>query len=189
MRVRNILVPVMLGAFVLTSPGSASAQEAEFTYVGERGCRRCHNKEETGAQATKWQEGPHSKTFETLAGEKAAAVAAELGLGNPQEEAQCLSCHATAFAVMEDLDNQRITLEEGVSCESCHGPGSAYRERETKDAIAAGEIDPASVGLLRPTEATCTKCHKAEGNPSFEGFDFEEYAAKIAHPNPEKAGG
>ena len=38
-------------------------------------------------------------------------------------------------------------------------------------------------GLVIPTEETCTVCHN-DGSPTFKGFDFAEYSAKIAHPNP-----
>jgi hypothetical protein len=54
-------------------------------------------------------------------------------------------------------------------------------------AIFAGEVDPASVGLLAVTEESCTGCHN-EKSPGFKGFNFEEMSAKIAHPYPEGMG-
>jgi hypothetical protein len=183
-----LLVLALLGAF-MGGASSLAAQEAEFTYEGARACKRCHSKAEEGDQFGKWEQGPHAKTFATLASDEAKAAAAEAGLGDPQTEAQCLQCHATAFAVLDDIENQKITLEEGVGCESCHGPGSEYKSRSVKQAIAAGEIEAASVGLITPTAETCTGCHKAEGNAFFQGFDFDEYWAKIAHPRPEAEAG
>ena len=44
-----------------------------------------------------------------------------------------------------------------------------------------------AAGLVIPNAATCTGCHNSD-SPSFKGFDFAEYSAKIAHPNPKKSG-
>jgi len=85
---------------------------------------------------------------------------------------------------MDDLANQKITLEEGVSCESCHGPGGDYYKKKTMQAITDGELDGATVGLIHPTEEVCKKCHTPEGNAFYKEFIFEERVEKIAHPRP-----
>ena len=82
---------------------------------------------------------------------------------------------AKAVKLMIDL--------QSVGCESCHGPGSAYKSSKVKNAILAGEITAASVGLLEVNEATCLTCHN-EKSPTFKSFNFEEKSAKIAHPYP-----
>ena len=122
--------------------------------------------------------------YETLASEEALAVAKELGIEDPQADPKCLKCHVTAFTVMADLENQKITMEEGVSCESCHGAGSGYYKKATMKGIAAGEIEAASVGLVMPDEAVCAGCHNDE-SPTFESFDFAKASVEIAHPIPE----
>ncbi len=182
----------MLGGAWFLAPFSQPAiaeegekAESKYTLMGVKNCKMCHKKEASGNQFGIWEAGPHAKAFETLASEQAVAKAKELGLENPpQEEAQCLKCHVTAFPVMDDLANQKITLEEGISCESCHGPGSGYKSKKTMEGITAGEIEPASVGLLVPDEKTCVGCHNPE-NPFHKEFKFEERVKKIAHPIPE----
>jgi hypothetical protein len=164
---------------------SGAAAEDEYTYVGVKKCKMCHKKEATGDQFGIWAEGPHAKAFETLASDEAKADAAKKGIDDPQAAPECLKCHVTAFPVMDDLENQKITMEEGISCESCHGPGSAYYKKKTMEEITAGTLDGATVGLTMPTEETCTVCHTPEGNSFYKEFDFEKYAAKIAHPIPE----
>ena len=68
-----------------------------------------------------------------------------------------------------------------MGCESCHGAGSEYKSMKVmKDREAS-----VAAGLVIPTEETCTGCHN-DKSPTFKGFDFAEYSAKIAHPNPEK---
>jgi cytochrome c peroxidase len=187
---KKILTLTLVGAFLAGAWLIAGAQEAKkddakakYTLVGVKNCEMCHNKEATGQQFTKWSEGPHAKAFATLASEKAVAKAKELGLGDPQKEAKCLGCHVTAFPVMGDLENQKITMEEGVSCESCHGPGSGYKSKAVMDAVYAGTTDPASVGLIAPDAKVCETCHNPE-NPFHKEFKFEEFAKKIAHPIP-----
>ncbi len=161
----------------------ASALEASF--VGAKKCKVCHKKEEVGNQYGHWQKSAHAHAYETLASDKAKEKAQTLGIDDPQKSPKCLKCHVTAFPVMDDLANQKITLEEGVSCESCHGAGSLYKKKKTMKGIAEGKIDRASVGLTKPDEAVCKRCHNQD-NPFDNGFDFEAAYKKIAHERPKK---
>lgn len=136
-------------------------------YVGAIKCKMCHNKAEKGEQYNKWLAGPHAKAMASLKGDEAK---------NPK----CLKCHSTAASVDQGLVTS-ITVEEGVSCESCHGPGSLYKVATTmKDMKLA-----MSKGLIMPDEKVCKKCHN-EGSPNYKGFNFKEYSAKIAHTDPTK---
>jgi formate-dependent nitrite reductase cytochrome c552 subunit len=72
-----------------------------------------------------------------------------------------------------------IKAEEGVSCESCHGPGSMYKTA----AIMKNQKLSLAKGLILPEEAVCKTCHNEE-SPHYKGFNFEEYVAKIAHDDP-----
>ncbi len=169
----------------VTLIGASFAAADDYKYVGVKKCKTCHKKAASGNQYGKWLEGPHANAYASLASEEAIAKAKEMGIeAAPQEAPECLECHVTAFSVMADLATQKITLEEGVSCESCHGAGSGYYKKKTMKGITAGEIDGATVGLVVPTEETCVKCHKEEGNPFFKEFNFEERLAEIAHPIP-----
>lgn len=178
-------------ASLLTVPSSAepvgtTAEETAYKFVGAKKCKMCHKKESTGNQYGIWSETRHAKAFETLGGEKAHAEAEKRGIADPQEAPECLKCHVTAFPVLDDMENQKITIEEGISCESCHGPGSGYYKKKTMQAIADGDIEASSVGLtMPPTEETCLRCHNTD-SPFYKEFDFEEFQAKIAHPRPKK---
>lgn len=184
--VAALVILGLVGAWL--SVGQAQAEEAKkFGYVGAKTCKMCHNKAEDGAQFDVWAASPHAKAYESLASPESKAKAKEMGIDDPQKSEKCLSCHVTAFSVMANLANEKITLEEGVSCESCHGPGSEYKSKKVKDAIVAGEIKAESVGLMKGGGADfCVTCHKAEGNPFHKEFKYEEYLKKIAHPKPAK---
>lgn len=175
-----------LGSVAHAAEGAAT--DAVGKYVGVAKCKMCHKKPEEGAQYDIWLKSKHAKAFETLASPEAKADAAKKGIADPQKDPQCLKCHATAAAVMDDLANQKITMEEGVSCESCHGPGSGYYKKKVMEDLVAGTVDPKSVGLIEPTEAVCKTCHTPEGNSFYKEFVFAERVKEIAHPTPKAAG-
>ncbi|RMG29061.1 MAG: cytochrome C554 [Methanobacteriota archaeon] len=164
--------------------GNLWAQETQRTYVGVRKCKTCHKKPEQGEQYRIWSESKHAKAYETLGGPEAMKIAKEKGIENPQEAPECLKCHVTAYGVDAKFLGPKYKKEDGVGCESCHGPGGDYYKKKTMKAIRAGEIDPASVGLIKPDEKVCTKCHNEE-SPNYKPFNFEEFKKKIAHPIPQ----
>lgn len=142
---------------------SLSAQTAE--YVGAKKCKMCHNKPATGAQYDQWTESKHAHAMESLSAEEA-------------KDPKCLKCHSTFGSVDNDLV-ATLKVDEGVSCESCHGPGSLYFPNSVmKDKAKAMEK-----GMIEPTEKVCIACHN-KNSPHFKGFNYKEYMAKIAHPKP-----
>ncbi|NNE45379.1 MAG: cytochrome C554 [Rhodothermales bacterium] len=156
--------------------------DAEF--IGAAKCKTCHRKEEVGEQYGKWLEGPHAGAYATLGTDEAKEFAAAAGIDNPQTADECLACHITAHGVAPELLGTKYSVEDGVSCESCHGAGGNYYKKKTMVSITSGETDGASVGLVTPTEETCVACHN-DKSPTFKGFDFTEYSEKIAHPIPD----
>lgn len=192
MKATRILMALFVGVFftagvvVATAEEGAKKEKPAYKLVGVKKCKMCHNKKSTGAQYSVWMAGPHAKAYEVLASDEAKASAKELGVTDPQKDPKCLKCHATAFAVMDQLKDPKvkITLEEGVSCESCHGPGSGYKGLKVMKAVHDGSTDPASVGLWVPDEKVCVTCHTKEGNPNYKEFDFATFSKQIAHPIP-----
>ena len=168
MKTKKLLL-IVCSAFLIVS--FAKAQDHE--YIGASKCKMCHNKAPKGEQYNKWQNGPHAKAFATLAGEEAKKYS-----DNPQKDAKCLKCHSTYHSASADL-MYTIKEEEGVSCESCHGPGSEYKSM----AIMKSREESLKNGLILPTADVCKKCHNEE-SPTFKGFNYDEYAAKIAHDDP-----
>lgn len=162
---------------------AAAAATGKFDYVGSAKCGMCHKSDAKGNQLKVWQASPHAKAYATLQGEKAKQIATEKKLAKPAHESpECLKCHATA-AMTAAPATAKVKLEEGVSCESCHGPGSAYQAMNVMKAITAGTQDVKAVGFVKADATTCTKCHNEE-SPTFKGFKYEEYVKKIAHPDP-----
>lgn len=150
----------------------------EFTYVGAAKCKICHRSEKQGKQFPIWEESTHSKSIAALSSSEAPARAKDMGVDNPTESPECLKCHAPLFEKAPELK------EEGVTCEICHGPGSAYK----KLSIMKSREESVKNGLIlydspEAIKKQCLSCHEnAHGKP----FDFEAKWTKIKHPVPEK---
>ncbi len=153
---------LLLGLAVIFS---SVAMAQDFKYIGAAKCKMCHNKADKGEQFNKWEAGPHAHAMEALTGDE-------------KNDPKCLKCHSTAASVDQSLV-ATIKVEEGVSCESCHGPGSIYKSA----GIMRNQKLALSKGLILPTEEVCVQCHNEE-SPTFKGFNYDEYVAKISHDDP-----
>ena len=177
MKQKNIsLAMLMAGILVFGIAPIALALDHEL--VGAPKCKMCHGAK-TGNQWKIWTASTHALAYETLATEKAKEIAAGKGLGDPQKEAECLKCHVTRpFLGCEVTISAKGKYDpsEGVGCEACHGPGSAYKKvmKDHEAAVKAGLATELS-------EELCKKCHN-EASPTFKGFDYAEQWKAIAHP-------
>ena len=169
-------------ATAFTAPRALAADAPAHAFVGADKCKMCHNAAAKGAQYTQWAASKHAKALETLGSEEAKKLGAAKGIADPQKADECLRCHVTGHGAPADKLTDKYSAAQGVSCESCHGPGGDYWKME----VMKDQAKSVAAGMVVPTEDTCKKCHNAD-SPSFKGFDFAAYKAKIAHPNPQKA--
>lgn len=152
----------------------------EYKYIGAEKCKMCHNKPDKGEQYKKWSEESHSKAMDVLGNAKSLEYAKKNNIADPRKDIKCLKCHSTAASVDKKL-LAGCTIDEGVSCESCHGPGSAYKAAP----IMKNKAQAIENGLIEPNQKTCEKCHNKD-NPFYKPFDYATAVKKIAHPNPKK---
>jgi len=125
------LLPAVVPSAAQQPPG-VPRDDPAFNVLGSDSCRTCHR---TLFQA--WQQSPHALSTANLTFAQTV-------------DPECTACH------VPDAD----AFEQGVGCEACHGPGSAYAELDIM-------IDPfkgRAAGLLEAGES-CAYCH----NP---GHDF-----------------
>ena len=168
---------LMLAILVVMSMTVYAGDEAK--YVGSKKCKTCHNADKNGGQYKLWSSKAHAKAYEALKSESAKKKAKEAGVEDPLKSDNCLACHTTTHG-KKNVD-KKYKIEEGVGCESCHGPGSKYKKMSTmkdkKKSIAAG--------MIIPDEKTCLNCHKKD-TPGHDGkfTTFKKEYAKIAHPVP-----
>lgn len=192
MRKRCLMFAVALAAALVVSAG-AYAQDAE--YVGNSKCKICHNKKDEGEQWNKWKEEKHSKALELLSTDEAKAVATEKGLTTPPAESpECLKCHVTAYDPATGKAPADIKMEDGVQCETCHGPASTHTIEGKKHKSGDASADPKSK-IHKGEEAICKTCHNEESptwkadrytleDGSTTGFDYKQAWEKINHSKP-----
>lgn len=148
-------------------------------YMGVSKCAMCHKSKARGDQFDQWKGTAHASAYANLAGDAAKKVAKEKGIDDPQKSPKCLKCHVTAYGVDKDLLAESFNMEDGVQCETCHGPGSDYM----KLSIMKDKEKAMAAGLIIPGKELCVTCHNEE-SPTFVKFDFEKMFPKIAHPIP-----
>ena len=161
-----------LSAGFLLFAASAVALAGAPTVLGPNKCTSCHDHERQKQWADK---DTHTKALEQLEDQegKAKKYLAALGLSDPYNlKGPCVACHATVF---------NGDANAGVSCETCHGPGSAYLEPHQKK---NSHKESVTLGLINTRESyrdwanLCIGCHvvtdrklTAAGHSS--GADFE----------------
>jgi len=194
------LIWILIGLFAIFVAGIALAEKKEekteaaketkavekaeapgYMYMGAVKCKPCHNLPKTGKQFDKWSEGPHAGAYATLANEKSQEIAKKMKIKDPQKAGECLICHITGYGVPDSLKSEKLTLEEGINCEACHGAGEKYWPMK----IMKNKKLAMENGLIEPTEELCVSCHN-EKSPTFIGFKYDEFVKKIDHSYPEE---
>jgi len=182
---------LIAAAMLLISSSSRAVERDAANYVGVKTCGICHKSEDSGNALAKWQASPHAKAFELLGTPEAKEVGKKVGIDDPQKSGKCLRCHSTAYNFTEAVATEKIKPEDGVTCESCHGPGKKYMAKSTMEDRAKA----LEGGLVYPASKSCELCHNNQ-NPTWKpdryttkdgkkvGFDFDQAYALIAHPDP-----
>ena len=183
-----------IGIAIIFSSSALGQTGDPAKLISVKKCAMCHKKADKGNQYGKWQSMKHSKAYALLGTEEAKAVGAKLGIDDPQTSGKCLKCHSTAYFFTEELQTEVVKLENGVSCQSCHGPGADYKKKSImkslEESIANGMVHPAK-------EKSCTLCHNDTGptwdpkrytlpNGETTGFDVVQAFEKIKHERPAK---
>jgi len=143
-------------------------------YVGISSCANgfCHGAVEPLAETAvlqneypTWMLDPHRRAYERLAGPEFQAVAEALEPGKKATEVKlCLGCHA--LDVPPQLSDG-LYIEDGISCEGCHGPAGGWRDRHFEEGWTHAQSVRAGMKDLRDPARrgeVCLACHLgAEG--------------------------
>jgi len=174
---KRLAAAAVAGALLVFMISAAAQAEYKHQFIGAAKCKVCHMSKKKGSQFKIWQETKHAKAYETLATDKAKALAK--GDKSPQEDPACLKCHVTAWDAPAGMLGPKYDKADGVSCETCHGAGKDY----SKMKIMKDREQSVANGLILPKKEDCLKCHNKE-SPTYKPFDYAKFWAKIVHDNP-----
>jgi len=188
---KKIFLLSRLVCLSLLTPSLLRAQEKEpVKYIGPGSCAAtsCHGSVKPIAGSRILQneystwilQDKHSRAYQALTGDVGERMARILKLGAKAEESsKCFACHAL-YATPEQR-GRPFEISEGVSCENCHGPASAWLGPHTtrswphEKSVALGMTDTRNV--IHRTEK-CLECHLGTKNKF---VDHEMIAA--GHPD------
>ena len=137
-------------------PGSCAATSCHGSVKPVAGSRILQNEYSTWIVKDK-----HSHAYQALTGDIGERIARILKLNSKAEESpKCLACHA--LYTTPEQRGRPFELSEGVSCENCHGPASAWlgphttRDWPHEKSVSLGMRDTRDV--IHRTEK-CIECH------------------------------
>ncbi|MBI4549203.1 MAG: hypothetical protein HY707_14570 [Ignavibacteriae bacterium] len=159
------VIGCIVGCLILPCLNSLYAQ---YQTLGPASCGlgqdNCHATENGW-----WKKDPHRYSRENLDNdkEKTEAIAGKAGVEAANiykgtGTANCMTCHGTIVSGKEAEE-----VDDGVSCESCHGSGSGYKDRhsdvKTRRNREGYEIGT-TLGMkelrsLPIRASTCVRCH------------------------------
>lgn len=167
----------MAALAVLLIPISVAAPPDPPAYVGAATCGTCH----TGA-FTSWAGSDHSRAalvFGRAMGKEMMRQASARNL-----RFSCRGCHAPPDTTAPALFREGFRREDGVQCETCHGPGSLHVQRR---------IDGSTIATVQSTlparadTTFCLTCHRA-GKPLHDSrimrtppFNMSTFWRRIQH--------
>src|SRR5260370_32156425 len=119
-------------AMLSASAEALPAETGKYTGPGSCSSTSCHGSVKPRADNRIFQneysiwvvKDKHAKAYDALTGPIGERMGQILSLGKSEQAAKCLACHA--LDVPAEARARTFDLSEGVSCESCHGPSSAW---------------------------------------------------------------
>lgn len=194
---------------------AAPLPEKHFEFEGLTSCAGCHEKpnviyDRIGAtkfvkltESDIWlNHDKHSKAVELIDPKTSPLgkqMCDKLKIADIHQAKECLSCHANwQYDAQRKMWDERPKFHEfGVSCESCHGPASAWKgpheKPEWRKLTPAAKLDMGMIEVRNPVARAkqCLACHVgdpaqqkvvthemyAAGHPPLPGVELETFAS------------
>jgi hypothetical protein len=166
-------IQLLLGAILAGRCLMAADSAGPSKYTGPGSCSSpsCHGGVQARDQTTVLQNeystwvvrDKHAHAFTNLTNPVGTRIVKTMGLPSPDTAPRCLACHA--LDVPSDQRARTFDLTDGVGCENCHGPASAW-------------LGPHTARDLVKRSEKCLSCHL--GTPG-KTVDHELIAA--GHPD------
>jgi hypothetical protein len=180
---------IVTGVLLACAPFYAAESTEPSKYTGPGSCSSpsCHGGVQPRDQTSVLQNeystwvvrDKHAQAFVNLTNPVGLRIAKIMGLPSPDTAPRCLACHA--LDVPADQRARTFDLTDGVGCENCHGPASAWLGPHTtrgwkyEKSLELGLYDTRD--LVKRSEK-CLTCHLGTVKKS---VDHELIAA--GHPD------
>jgi hypothetical protein len=148
-----------VAALVVAVALSARAQQPAQKTIGPGSCASgpCHD-----IALQWWQTDAHYTTAQPFLEQsgKYKAVAQRLQISMDDAAAmntRCMNCHGTVLS-----GSEKKLVEEGVSCESCHGPAGAWKDPHQDKTSSYAKLEGAGMERVDQPAArakVCVDCH------------------------------
>jgi len=157
--------PFRLRALAAPPPPARPADEPhQYTGPGSCSSTSCHgsiaprtdNRVKQNEYSVWIVRDKHSKAYQALTGTVGERMASILNIGKAEEAPKCLACHALDVPAADRA--RTFDLTEGVSCESCHGPSSAWLGHHTEKNWTHAQSVQAGMTELRDVGSRTQKC-------------------------------
>lgn len=153
----SLLAVALLAALAATmftsfpsGPTARADVPADQTYTGSKRCSSCHFN-----QFMAWKKTGHSKALENMPAKY-------------QADPACLKCHVTGYGQETGFKTAADSGLAGVTCESCHGPGSKHEEicqqYKNKKELTPEEDAVCKGSIYELMPKACVTCHTAQGH-------------------------
>ena len=199
-----ILAAVIGGKAPTSSPLVPDLVHAQgnYKYTGTASCgsSNCHGQTKPKPDFPKLNENiiwrtkdAHRKAFATLTNEQLkskvspSGITKKLKIDKAETSSRCLVCHSVD--VKPELRGEKFKIEDGVSCDGCHGPAEKWLEPHAEKgwthekSVALGMYDTKNF-LLRAEK--CVSCHlhiEADmveaGHPDLQAFELDGFSDKM----------
>jgi hypothetical protein len=168
-------------------PGSPADEPHQYTGPGSCSSTTCHgsiaprtdNRVKQNEYSVWIVRDKHSKAYQALTGSVGERMATILKIGKAEEAPKCLACHALDVPASQRA--RTFDLSEGVSCESCHGPASAWLGHHTERNWTHEQSVQAGMTEMRDVAQRTAKCLSCHLGSKEKYVDHEMIAA--GHPD------
>jgi hypothetical protein len=137
---------------------------AKFTGVSSCQSSLCHGGGVDWDQCNTWATVDfHVRAFAILLTPRSRAITDSLHSGAPTANDRCTVCHSPFAAVPASRLMPAAHADEGVSCESCHGPASGWLRSHTRKDYTYADRIASGMSELRSSYGranTCVACHE-----------------------------
>ncbi len=167
---RLIIVPFIFTLILFPFFAGNAEGQSNSRYLGTGSCSssNCHGSvmPKKGSNVLQneyltWlKHDAHSNAWLKLTEPDAKKIGEHLGIADPSKDKLCLDCHATN--VEEGLRGEKYTIQDGVSCESCHGPAEKWLEQHVEKGSTHKKNIEHGMHDLVPLETraeNCLACH------------------------------